>query len=118
MTSALVIAIWIASTSHYEAALPFDGEYRTKEFANSEQGIDEFVHWVQSSGHDKIDMYCVGISGAEETAVAKFWRTSPAETVFFVNPIRAEGYAKKNKIDRVSAQSLAATCAEIFKRNK
>ena len=118
MTSTLVIAIWIASVSHYEAALPFNGEYRGKVFANSEQGIDEFVSWLQSSGHDKVDMYCIGISGAEQTAAAKFWRTSPADTVFFVNPIRVETYAKDNAIKTITAETVAATCTKMFARKK
>lgn len=118
MTSTLVIAIWIASTSSYEAALPFNGEYRGKVFVNSEQGIDEFVSWVQSSGHDKIDTYCVCISGAEQTAAAKFWRTSPANTVFFVNPYRVETYAKENSIKTVTAETVAATCTKLFARKK
>jgi hypothetical protein len=116
MTSTFVIAIWIASSSHYEAALPFNGEYRGRTFANSEQGIDEFVSWLQSSGPDKIDMYCVSISGAEQTSAAKFWRTSPARTVFFVNPVRVENYAKENSIKKITAETVAAVCAKMGTR--
>jgi hypothetical protein len=114
MSSALVIAIWINSISSYTAALPVDGVYREKEFLNSGKGVDDFVAWLGSSGSDKIDLYCVGISGAGNTVAAKFWLEGPADRIFFVNPLQMLEYAKKHQIEKISAKTLAMACAGMF----
>ena len=48
MGATLVLAIWIASASTYQVALPFAGEYQIREFANADSGIDDFVKWVDT----------------------------------------------------------------------
>src|SRR5450432_917482 len=87
MGATLVLAIWIASASTYQAALPFAGEYQIREYANSDSGIDDFMKWVDTPGHDKIDLICVAISGGEASKAAQFWRQAEVKRIFFMNPL-------------------------------
>ena len=61
MSATLVLAVWIATASTFQAAMPFGGQYQIREYANSDVGIDNFMKWVDSPGHDKIDLICVAI---------------------------------------------------------
>jgi hypothetical protein len=115
----LVMAVWIASASTFEAALPVSGAYQIRTFANSDEGIDSFAAWVSSPSHDKVDLVCVAISGAEGSSAAKFWREDArVAPLVFVNPLQVELYATKHGIDKITAQTLANHCAATFARKK
>ena len=114
MSATLVLAIWIASNSTYQAALPFEGRYQIREFANSDSGIDNFITWIDAPGHDKIDLICVAISGAEGSKAAQFWREADAKRIFYMSPLQIEVLTKDPMIPKVTALVIADTCAEMF----
>jgi hypothetical protein len=114
MGATLVLAIWIASSSTYQVALPFGGSYQIREYANSESGIDDFVRWIDTPGHDQIDLICVAISGGEGSKAAKFWREAEVKRIFFMNPLQIEVLEKNPLIPVVNAKIVAETCAEMF----
>jgi len=114
MSATLVLAIWIASNSTYQAALPFGGQYQVREYANSDAGIDDFVKWIDTPGHDKIDLICVAVSGAEGSKAAQFWREAEVKRIVFMNPLQIEVLTKNPLIPTVTAITVAETCAEMF----
>ena len=113
MSATLVLAIWIATTSNFQAAMPFGGQYQVREYANSDTGIDNFMKWVESPGHDKIDLICVAISGAEGSKAAQFWREAEVKRIFFMNPLQIEVLLKDPLVPVVNAITIADACAEM-----
>lgn len=114
MGATLVLAIWIASNSTYQVALPFGGNYQIREYANSESGIDDFIRWIDTPGHDQIDLICVAVAGGERSTAAKFWREVDAKRIFFMNPLQIEVLTKNPLIPGVTAKTVAETCADMF----
>jgi hypothetical protein len=114
MGATLVLAIWIASSATFQAALPFAGEYQIRQYANSDAGIDAFMKWVDTPGHDQIDLICVAVSGAEKSAAAQFWRDAEVKRIYFMNPLQIEVLTKNPLIPVVNAITVAQTCAEMF----
>ena len=114
MSATLVLAIWIASTSNFQAALPFGGEYQVREYANSDSGLDDFIRWIDTPGHDKIDLICVAISGGEGSKAAQFWREAEVKRIVYMNPLQIEVLTKNPLIATVNAITIAETCAEMF----
>lgn len=114
MSATLVLAIWIASNATFQAALPFGGQYQIREFANSESGMDKFSQWIEMPGHDQIDLVCVAISGAERSTVAQFWREAEVKRIVFLNPLQIEVMTKDPMLPKVTALTIAETCAEMF----
>jgi hypothetical protein len=114
MGATLVLAIWIASLSTFQAALPFGGEYQIREYANSDAGIDNFMKWIDTPGHDKIDLICVAISGAEGSTAAQFWREAEVKRIVYMNPLQIEVLTKNPLIPKVNAITIAHACAEMF----
>jgi hypothetical protein len=117
MGSIMVLAIWIASSATYQAALPFGGQYQIREFANSDDGIDRFVAWADSPGHDKIDLICVAIAGAEESKAAKFWRDAEVKRIYFMSPLQLEVIMKDPLVPKVTALTIAEACSDMFPPN-
>jgi len=115
MGATLVLAIWIASNANFQAALPFGGAYQIRQYANSDDGIDEFMKWVDKPGHDQIDLICVAaVSGAEKSSAAQFWRDAEVKRIVFLNPLQIEVLTKNPLIPVVNAITVAETCAEMF----
>jgi hypothetical protein len=114
MNATLVMAIWIASASTFQAALPFGGQYQIREYANSDSGIDNFMKWVDTPGHNKIDLICVAIAGAEGSPAAQFWREAEVKRIYFMNPLQIEVLQKDPLIPVVNAITIANTCADMF----
>jgi hypothetical protein len=114
MSATLVLAIWIASASTYQVALPFGGEYQIREYANSDAGIDAFIKWIDTPGHDKIDLICVAISGAEKSPAAQFWREADVKRIVYMNPLQIEVLTKNPLVPTVNAITVANACAEMF----
>lgn len=114
MSATLVMAIWIATAATFQAAMPFGGEYQVREYANSDSGIDNFMKWVDTPGHDKIDLICVAISGAEGSAAAQFWHDAEVKRIYFMNPLQIEVLAKDPLVPVVNAITVAHACAEMF----
>jgi len=114
MGATLVLAIWIASSATYQVAMPFGGEYQIREYSNSEAGIDDFMRWIDTPGHDQIDLICVAVSGGEGSRAAKFWRDAEVKRIFFMNPLQIEVLTKNPLIPTVNAKTVAETCADMF----
>jgi hypothetical protein len=115
MGATLVLAIWIASAATYQVALPFGGDYQLREYPNSEAGIESFMKWTDTPGHDQIDLICVAIIGkGEKSPVAQFWRDAEVKRIFFMNPLQIEVMTKDPLIPTVTAKTIAETCAEMF----
>jgi hypothetical protein len=114
MGATIVLAIWIASASTFQAALPFGGQYQIREFANADSGIDDFITWTNAPGHDKIDLICVAISGAERSKAAQFWREAEVKRIVYMNPLQIEVLTKNPLIATVTAITVAEACAEMF----
>ena len=114
MSATLVLAIWIATASTFQAALPFGGQYQIREYANSDLGLDNFIKWIDTPGHDKIDLICVAISGGEGSTAARFWREVEAKRIVYLNPLQIEVLTRNPLIATVNAITVAETCAEMF----
>jgi hypothetical protein len=114
MSATMVLAIWIAGNSTYQAALPFGGQYQVRQYANSDSGIEDFVKWIDTPGHDKIDLICVAISGGEGSKAAQFWREAEVKRIFYMNPLQIEVLTKNPLIPTVNAITVAEACAEMF----
>ena len=115
MGATLVLAIWIASNASFQAALPFGGAYQIRQYANSDDGIDDFMKWVDKPGHDQIDLICVAVtSGADKSSAAQFWRDAEVKRIVFLNPLQIEVLTKIPLIPVVNAITVAETCAEMF----
>jgi hypothetical protein len=114
MGATLVLAIWIASTTTYQAALPFRGQYQIREFANADSGIDDFIKWIDTPGHDKIDLICVAIAGAEGSTAARFWREAEVKRIVYMNPLQIEVLTKNPLVPSVNAITVAEACSEMF----
>ena len=114
MGATLVLAIWIASSATYQAALPFGGQYQIREFANADSGIDDLVKWIDTPGHDKIDLICVAISGAEGSTAARFWREAEVKRIVYMNPLQIEVLTKNPLVPTVNAITVAEACSEMF----
>jgi hypothetical protein len=114
MGATIVLAIWIAGASTYQVALPFGGQYQIREYANSDQGIDDFIKWIDVPGHDKIDLICVAISGGEKSKAAQFWREAEVKRIVFMNPLQIEVLIKNPLTPTVNAKTIADACAEMF----
>jgi hypothetical protein len=116
MSEALIFAIWAASATVFQAALPFQGEYQVREFPNSEAGIDELTEWMAKSGHDKVDQICVSTPLDETTPIMKFFYEERAGVrVFLMNSLQVKLYAEKHGITAISAETAAKTCAQMFR---
>lgn len=117
MSATLVLAIWIATSMNFQAALPFAGEYQIRQYANSDAGIDDFMKWVETPGHDGIDLICVAITGGEGSKAAQFWREIEVKRIVFLNPLQIEVMTKNPLVPVVNAITVAHTCAEMFPVN-
>lgn len=117
MSATLVLAVWIATSMNFQAALPFAGEYQIRQYANTDQGIDDFMKWVDTPGHDKIDLICVAITGGEGSKAAQFWREAEVKRIVFLNPLQIEVMTKNPLVPVVNAITVAQTCAEMFPVN-
>jgi hypothetical protein len=114
MSATMVLAIWIATTTSFQAALPFGGQYQIREYANSDSGIDDFMKWIDTPGHDGIDLICVAISGGEQSKAAQFWREAEVKRIVYMNPLQIEVLTKNPLIPKVTAITIAETCSEMF----
>ena len=114
MSATLVLAIWIATAATFQAAMPFGGVYQIREYVNSDSGIDNFMKWVDTPGHDKIDLICVAISGAEGSPAAQFWREAEVKRIVYLNPLQIEVLTKNPLVPTVNAITIANACADMF----
>ena len=116
MGETLIFAIWVASATTFEVALPLHGVYQVREFPNSEAGAEKMFEWANTSAHDKIDRMCVSTPLTETTPVMDFFYRSEAR-VFLMNPLQVKLHAEKYGVAKITAETAALTCADIFKKN-
>jgi hypothetical protein len=114
MSATMVLAIWIATSATFQAALPFAGEYQIREYANADSGIDDFVRWIDTPGHDSIDLICVAISGGEGSKAAQFWREADVKRIVYMNPLQIEVLTNNPLVPTVNAITIANACAEMY----
>jgi hypothetical protein len=114
MSATMVLAIWIATSATFQAALPFAGEYQIREYANADSGIDDFINWIDTPGHDRIDLICVAISGGEGSKAAQFWREAEVKRIVYMNPLQIEVLTKNPLVPTVNALTIANACAEMY----
>jgi len=114
MGTTMVLAIWIATSATFQVALPFGGEYQIREYANADSGIDDFIKWIDTPGHDRIDLICVAISGGEGSKAAKFWREAEVKRIVYMNPLQIEVLTNNPLIPTVNALTIANACAEMY----
>ena len=114
MSATMVLAIWIATSATFQAALPFAGEYQVREYANADSGIDDFMRWIDTPGHDRIDLICVAISGGEGSKAAQFWREAEVKRIVYMNPLQIEVLTKNPLVPTVNAMTIASACAEMY----
>ena len=114
MGTTMVLAIWIATSATFQAALPFGGEYQIREYANADSGIDDFIKWIDTPGHDRIDLICVAISGGEGSKAARFWREAEVKRIVYMNPLQIEVLTNNPLVPTVNALTIANACAEMY----
>ena len=114
MGTTMVLAIWIATSATFQVALPFGGEYQIREYANADSGIDDFIKWIDTPGHDRIDLICVAISGGEGSKAARFWREAEVKRIVYMNPLQIEVLTNNPLIPTVNALTIANACAEMY----
>jgi len=111
----VILSIFIASTSFFEAALPVGSGYQQKQFANSDEGIKLFQRWVDDTGVAEFDHVCVTGPSIETTPVLSYW-SRRSKLVFFMRYADAQDYAQKHGLPQVSASAVAAACADLAAR--
>jgi len=111
----VILAVFIASTSFFEAALPVGTGYQQKQFPNSDEGLRQFQRWVDESGVAEFDHVCVSGPSIETTPVLSYW-SRRSKLVFFMRYADVQDYAQKQSLPQVSASAIAAACADLAAR--
>jgi transposase len=109
-----VLGIDIAKTK-FDVALPIDGDFKCKEFANSNDGFAELNGWLKQ--HHVSDMHaCMEATGNYGDMLAHHLLNSGA-CVSVVNPARIKGFGQseltRTKTDKNDAQLIARFCQAV-----
>ena len=108
----LILAVFIASTSFFEVALPVGTAYEQKTFPNSEEGIELLGRWIEATGVTEFDHVCVGGPSIEVTPVQQFWATRKAP-VFFMRFVDLQDFARRHQLPEATATAVAAACTAM-----
>ena len=108
----VILAIFIASTGAFEAALPVGSDYQQKQFPNSDAGIRQLGQWIEETGVTEYDHVCVTGPSIESTSVLRFW-SRRSGLVFFMRYAQLQEYVLKHNLPQASATAVAGACAEL-----
>ncbi len=113
MPSAVVLSVFIASTTTFEVAVGGGEEFQRASFPNSDEGIRASGHWIQGTGTTNFDQICVSGPSIGITPAFKFWSTRdvPVLLLYFG---QVEQYMKQNGIENASAEVVARTCISMM----
>lgn len=110
MASTIVLAVFIASVTTFEAGVAEDSAFRRASFPNSRQGIEQLGKWLDKSGVTEFDRVCVSGPPLGATPVSRFWSTRKVP-VTLMNYDQLKTYMGTHKIARPSAEIVARACA-------
>ena len=108
----VILAVFIASTSVFEAAVPVGETYRQQSFANSDEGIAQLGRWIEQTAVTTFDHVCVSGPTIEKTAALEFWSTRKAP-VFFMRFADLQDYMRRHGVAQESAVAVAGACAAL-----
>jgi hypothetical protein len=110
MANTIVLAVFIASATTFEAGISEDGAFRGGSFPNSIQGIEQLGKWLDKSGVSEFDQVCISGPPIGDTPVSRFWATrKTAQGQFEFDKVKS--YMKTRKIAQASAEVVARACA-------
>jgi hypothetical protein len=108
MASTIVLAVFIASTTTFDAGVAENGSFRHASFQNSDRGIRQLGRWLEKRGVGEFDRICV--SGRPvDTPATRFWSTRKVPVVI-VDFGQVRRYMKQHGIRTASAKVVAQTC--------
>jgi hypothetical protein len=117
MATTIVLAVFIASATTFEAGVAEDSAFRRASFPNSKQGIEQLGKWLDGSGVTEFDRVCVSGPPIGATPVSRFWSTRKVPiTLMKYDQLKA--YMGTYKIAKPSAEILARACAPAPTRPK
>ena len=116
MASTIVLAVFIASTTTFDAGVAANGAFRHASFPNSDKGIEQLGQWIEKSGVRDFDQFCVSGPPIDATPALRFWSTRKVP-VFMVDYAQVRQYMKKHNIGTASAAVVARTCVSLLPKN-
>ncbi len=109
VATTIVLAVFIASATTFEAGVAEDSAFRRASFPNSRQGIEQLGKWLEKSGVTEFDRVCVSGPPSGATPVSRFWSTRKVP-VALMSYDQVKTYMGKHKIARPSAEIVAKAC--------
>jgi hypothetical protein len=109
MATTIVLAVFIASATTFEAGVAEDSAFRHASFPNSKQGIEQLGKWLEKSAVTEFDRVCVSGPPIGDTPVSRFWSTRKVPVVS-LSHAQVTTYMKAYKIASPSAEIVAKAC--------
>ena len=109
MATTIVLAVFIASATTFEAGVAADSVFHRASFPNSQRGIERLGKWLEKSGLTEFDRVCVSGPPIAATPVSRFWSTRKVPVVL-VDYGQVKAYMGKHKIAKPSAEIVAKAC--------
>ena len=109
----VILAVFIASASFFEAALPVGGAYQQMRFANTDEGIKDLGRWIEKTGVTAFDHVCVTGPPIETTPARQFWSTRKSP-VYFMSYDHYEDYIAKRNVTQGSARLVLSACYALL----
>jgi hypothetical protein len=110
MATTIVLAVFIASATTFEAGVAEDSAFRHASFPNSSQGIEQLGKWLDKSAVTEFDRVCVSGPPIGDTPVSRFWSTRKVPVVL-MDYAQVKTYMGEHKIADASAEIVAKACA-------
>ena len=109
MATTIVLAVFIASATTFEAGVAADSVFHRASFPNSQRGIEQLGKWLDKSGLTEFDRVCVSGPPMAATPVSRFWSTRKVPVVL-VDYGRVTAYMGEHKIAMPSVEIVAKAC--------
>jgi hypothetical protein len=110
MATTIVLAVFIASATTFEAGVAVDSAFHRATFPNSTQGIEQLGKWLDKSGLTEFDHVCVSGPPMAATPVSRFW-SSRKVPVVLMDYSHVKTYMGEHRIAKPSAEIVAKACA-------
>ena len=109
MATSIVLAVFIASATTFEAGVAEDSVFHRASFPNSKQGVEQMGKWLEKSRRTEFDHVCVSGPPIAPTPVFWFWTTRKAPVVM-MDYGKVKAYMGEHKIAVPSAEIVAKAC--------
>jgi hypothetical protein len=112
MATTIVLAVFIASATTFEAGVAEDSAFRHASFPNSTRGIEQLGKWLDKAGVTEFDRVCVSGPPIAATPASRFWSTRKVR-VDSLPYDRIKAYMGEHKIAHPSAEVVARACLAV-----